>query len=117
MIAVFCRTNIEIVWRVYIPRLISTWRRVCLSSIYCSLIYFRYVRSSKIQNAFLSVIRPLEFSSSLLFLNTCSLAILVPEKDVYVPLIGLLHFCFERNIFQSFNTNHQKGGGWKLFFC
>ena len=38
------KTNIEIVWRAYIAKLISTWSKFYLSRIYCSFIWFNYIR-------------------------------------------------------------------------
>ena len=53
----FSRTNIEILRRIYIARQISTWRRVYLSVIYCSFIWFNYVRNLKTITGFDFVIR------------------------------------------------------------
>ena len=96
-IAVFSRTNIEILLRICIAKQISTWRRVYLSVIYCSFIWFNYVRSAKTRNA---------FDCCYASFDSRMIAILVPVKDVYVTLILLWHFYFEPSIFWSSSTNH-----------
>ena len=69
------RPNTQIFWRAYIARLISTWRKVCLYTIYCTLIWFNYIRSIKTKKCFWFVYK---FKIKLVIICNYSLFIWLP---------------------------------------
>ena len=94
-IAAFTKPNTEIAWGAYIARLISTWRKVCLTPIYCSFIWFNYVRIINQNKYFWFVYK---FKIKFVFIMCCIrlhfdsrvIVILLPVETVSMTL------CFSR---------------------
>ena len=118
----FCLGRIFIcVWGEYIAKLISSWRKVRLSTIYGSFIWFSYARIYNSKGIFWFVYK---FKTKFvfivcwvrLFFASRLIAILLLADTVSVTLVYLLYFYFRPSIFYCSNRNHQMGDVWTLFY-